>query len=148
MPRVNQQIKQEDKGSLLIEVHTVCVCVCVCVCVRAPVCSSDSCWNFSLEEIRFPWNLSDFSAKKAFLFFIYNFFLRIFLMWIIFKSFIEWVTILLLFYVLVFWPRGVWNLSSRTRDGTHTSWIERQSLNHWTTREVPHLQLVTMIPVV
>ena len=32
-------------------------------------------------------------------------------MWITFKVFIEFVTILLLFYVLVFWPRGgVWDL--------------------------------------
>ena len=28
------------------------------------------------------------------------------------KVFIEFVTILLLFYVLVFWPQGMWNLSS------------------------------------
>ena len=35
-------------------------------------------------------------------------------MWtIFFKVFIEFVTILLLFYVLVFWPRGIWDLSSR-----------------------------------
>ena len=39
-----------------------------------------------------------------------------FLMWTIFKVFIEFVTILLLFYVLVFWPRGMWALSSPTRD--------------------------------
>ena len=32
------------------------------------------------------------------------FFLKIFLVWTIFKVFIEFVTILLLFYVLVFWP--------------------------------------------
>ena len=37
-------------------------------------------------------------------------------MWTIFKVFIEFVTILLLFYVLVFWPRGTWDLSSPTRD--------------------------------
>ena len=39
------------------------------------------------------------------------FFLKIFLMWIIFKVFIEFVTILLLLDVLGFWPRGVWDLS-------------------------------------
>ena len=32
-------------------------------------------------------------------------------MWIIFKVFIEFVTILLLLDVLGFWPRGVWDLS-------------------------------------
>ena len=30
-------------------------------------------------------------------------------MWIILKIFIEFVTILLLFYVLDFWPRGMWD---------------------------------------
>ena len=38
------------------------------------------------------------------------FFLRTFLMGTIFKVFIEFVTILLPFYVLVFWPRGMWDL--------------------------------------
>ena len=37
-----------------------------------------------------------------------------------FLSFIGFVTILLLFYVLLFWPRGMWGLSSPTRDWTHT----------------------------
>ena len=32
------------------------------------------------------------------------------------KVFTEFVTMLLLFYVLVFWPQGMWNLSSPTRD--------------------------------
>ena len=53
------------------------------------------------------------------------------------KIFIEFVTILLLFYVLVFWPQGIWDPSSLTRDRTHTPCIGRQRLNHWTTREVP-----------
>ena len=34
----------------------------------------------------------------------------------IFIIFIEFVTILLLFYVLVFSPQGMWNLNSLTRD--------------------------------
>ena len=33
-------------------------------------------------------------------------------MWAIFKVFVEFVTVLLLFPVLVFWPRGMWGLSS------------------------------------
>ena len=33
-------------------------------------------------------------------------------MWTIFKVFIEFVAILLLFYVLVFSSRGMWDLSS------------------------------------
>ena len=34
-----------------------------------------------------------------------------FLMWTIFKVFIEFVTILLLFYVVVFWLPGMWILA-------------------------------------
>ena len=36
----------------------------------------------------------------------------IFLMWIILKTFIESASTLLLFYALVFWPRGMWHLIS------------------------------------
>ena len=42
-------------------------------------------------------------------------------MWTIFKVFIELVTTLLLVYVLVFWLRGLWDLSSPNRDQTHTA---------------------------
>ena len=38
-------------------------------------------------------------------------FLNIFFMWTVFKVFIKFVTILLLFYVLGFWSRGMWNLA-------------------------------------
>ena len=34
----------------------------------------------------------------------------------IFKVFIEFVTILLLFYVLALWPRGMWDISTPTKD--------------------------------
>ena len=45
---------------------------------------------------------------------------------------IEFVTILLLFYVvLVFWPQDIWDLSSTTRDQTLTPCIGRRSPNHW-----------------
>ena len=37
-----------------------------------------------------------------------------------------------------FWPRGMWDLSSPTRDRTLTYCIGRRSPNHWTTREVPN----------
>ena len=57
---------------------------------------------------------------------------------LLFKVFIQFVTMLLLLYVLVFWPLGLWDLSSPTRDWTLPSCIERQSLNHWTTRDVPN----------
>ena len=34
-----------------------------------------------------------------------------------------------------FWPQGLWDLSSPTRDRTCTPYIGRRSLNHWTARE-------------
>ena len=67
------------------------------------------------------------------------FFRFLFLMWTIFKVFIEFVTILLLFYTLFFWPPGMWDLSSPRRDGTCTPCTGKQSLNPWTTREVPRV---------
>ena len=44
---------------------------------------------------------------------------------------------MLLFYVLVFWPQGMWNLSSLTRDRTCIPCIERQILINGITRAVP-----------
>ena len=76
----------------------------------------------------------------------FAFFLRFFfLMWTIFKVFIEFATILLLFYVLTFWLLGIWDLSSQTRDPTHTSCSVKRSLNHWTTREVPKAILLWLM---
>ena len=43
-----------------------------------------------------------------------------FLIWTIFKVFVELITILLLLYVSVFWPRGRWDLKSPIRDRTCT----------------------------
>jgi len=40
-------------------------------------------------------------------------------------------------FVLVYWPRGMWHLSSLFRDQTCTPCIGRQSFNHWTIREAP-----------
>ena len=65
-------------------------------------------------------------------------------MWTIFKVFIEFVTICLLFYVLVFWPQGMWDPSSAIRDWTRTHCIGRRSLNHWTTREVPEINYLKL----
>ena len=60
-------------------------------------------------------------------------------MWIIFKVFIEFCTVLFLFYVLVFWPWGVGDLSYPSRDRTFTPCAGRESFNHWTTREIQWL---------
>ena len=53
------------------------------------------------------------------------------------KNFIEFVTILLQFYVLFFCSWGMWNLNFLVRNQTHTPCTGRWSLNHWTTRDVP-----------
>ena len=55
-------------------------------------------------------------------------FLKKFLMWAI-LSLYGIFAILLLFYVLVFWPLGMWDLSSLTRDQTGTPRDGRQSLS-------------------
>ena len=52
-----------------------------------------------------------------------------------FKVFIEFVTILLLFYVLVFWPQDMCDLGSLTRDQTCTPCTGRRGPNRWTTGE-------------
>ena len=54
-----------------------------------------------------------------------TFFFFKFLMRTIFNVFIEFVTILLVLHVLVFWPRDVWDLSSPNRDRTHNPCIRR-----------------------
>ena len=80
---------------------------------------------------------------------VFLFFFKTFLTWTIFKVFIEFVTVLFLVYALVFWLQGMWDLSFPSRDRTHTLCIGRQSLNHWTTREVPFhnvLQGFTVLP--
>ena len=64
-----------------------------------------------------------------------------FLMWTIFEVFFEFVTMLFLFYVLCFvcFPLyGMWDFCFLTQGPTGTPCIGRQSVNHWTTREVPH----------
>ena len=51
-----------------------------------------------------------------------------------------------LFYILAFWPQGMWDLSFLTQDWTHIPWTGRQSLNHWTTREVPWIPFCLLDP--
>ena len=61
-----------------------------------------------------------------------------FLMWTIFTVFIEFVIMLLLSHVLALWVQGMSDSRSLTRDQTSTLCIGRESLNHWTAREVPN----------
>ena len=59
-----------------------------------------------------------------------------------FKVFMEFVTILLLLYVSAFWPWGMWDLCSSTRDWTHTPCTGIWSLKNWTIGEVPAVVLL------
>ena len=55
----------------------------------------------------------------------FPFFRDFFLMWIIFKVFIEFVTLLLPFYVLVFWSQSIRDLSSPTEDQSCTPCVTK-----------------------
>ena len=50
---------------------------------------------------------------------------------------IDFVTILLLVYVLFFWPPDLWHLTSPTREWSHSPCIRRRSLYPWSSRQVP-----------
>ena len=56
-----------------------------------------------------------------------------------FYGFCAWGFFVLFYFVL---PQGMWDLSSRARDQTCTPCIGRQSLIHWTSREVPSLRFL------
>ena len=66
-------------------------------------------------------------------------------MWTIFKVFIEFVTILLLFYVLVFWSQNMRDLAPQPGIKPEPPTLESKVLiNHWITREVlTHKDLTT-----
>ena len=68
---------------------------------------------------------------------VWNLSLRIFfLMWAIFKVFIEFVTYCFCFTFWFFWQHGMSDLSSPTRNPICTPCIGRWSVNHWLSREV------------
>ena len=50
-------------------------------------------------------------------------------------------------FVLLLWPRGMWDLSSPTRDQTHTPCIGRGSLSYSTVREVPWIFFLFFKPL-
>ena len=72
---------------------------------------------FSHESLGIPWRLSNlfplifiliFPRKRFFVLFLNKYLFCFFLfMWIIFKVFIEFVTVLIQFYVLAFWPQSM-----------------------------------------
>ena len=83
--------------------------------------------SYHLKILSGPLNFQ--LPKFAAIIFSLFFFLKIFLMWTIFKAFTEFVTILLLFYVCLFvclfvcffWLQDMWYISSPSRGLTHTS---------------------------
>ena len=77
-------------------------------------------------------HLSSFS-----LFFV----LKIFLIWTIFKVFIDLLPHCFFFVFRFFWLRAVWDPGSLTRPWTHTPCTGRWILNHWTSRGLPSFVL-------
>ena len=69
-------------------------------------------------------------------------FLKIFFWCGLFKSLLNLLQCCFCFIALVFWPRGMWDLSFLTRDWTCTPCSGRWSLNHWTIREVLSLVII------
>ena len=61
-------------------------------------------------------------------------------MWITLKVFSEFVTILLLFYVLVFWLRGMWDLNSGPRIKPTLTALEGEVLATGPTGKSPYSQ--------
>ena len=60
-------------------------------------------------------------------------------MWAVLKVLIEFVTIMFLFYILMCFFLATRHVETLTGDRAHTPCFGRQSLNRWTTREVPRL---------
>ena len=83
------------------------------------------CWIPWSYSIWISAKKSDICGSKGTPFF---FFKKIFFYVNHFKVLIEFATILLLFYVLVFWPWGMRCLSFLARDGTHTPYTGRWTL--------------------
>ena len=90
---------------------------------------------------KFPTIIVLLSMSPFMLFYV----LRLFLCWVnvyiyflrllFFLTWTEFLKSLLNLLQYCFW--GMWDLTSLTRDQTCTPCIGRQSVNHWTTREVP-----------
>ena len=59
------------------------------------------------------------------------------------KSLLNLLQYCFCFMFWFYWPWGIWDLSSLTRDETHTPCNGRRSLKHWTAREVPLAEVFT-----
>ena len=96
------------------------------------------CSNSSKLEVGLPLSL----ALSLFLFLPPSLF-YFFLMRMIFKVFIEFVIVFI--WCFGFFSRETW-VSFLTRGQMHILCLGRQSLNHWTTREVPSTFITTSSP--
>ena len=85
--------------------------------------------------------LSDWTEPNC-CYFFFLIFLRFFLCRPFKKSLLNLFQNCFYFMFWFFWPQGMWDLSSQTRDGITTPCIWKQSLNHPAAREVPVLLLL------
>ena len=54
----------------------------------------------------------------------------------------------IVFVFVLFWPQGMWDLSSPTRNQICTLCIGRWTLDHWTSKEVPGLTFIILFLLV
>ena len=97
---------------------------------ETPVCFPllpDDFLHWPLNQRRGGACLPKFGLNSWFIPILFSFFS---LIWTIKKIFLEFVTILLLFHVLAFWPLGMWDLHSLTGEGTGTCCPAGWSLSH------------------
>ena len=91
----------------------------------------------------FPLGTSIFKSATAdgvlLTFLLPHFFKKNFFFWcgLFLKSLLNLPQYCFCFLLGFFRPWGIWNLSSLTRDQTHTPWPGKGSLNQWSIREVP-----------
>ena len=99
--------------------------------------------NSSPQGLPSPFWLSSLDLQTSRQFFEFFFFFKIFfLTWTIFEVFIEFVTILLLFHVLVFWSWGMW-ISAPWLGIEPSSLHWEMKCSPWATRKVPCELLVS-----
>ena len=92
-----------------------------------------STWHLHLQVSNSWWSPAHLpSATFLFLKIFFFFWCGLFL-----KSLLNLPQYCFCFLLGFFRPWGIWNLSSLTRDQTHTPWSGKGSLNQWSIREVP-----------
>ena len=96
--------------------------------------------NEDLQEVnssRFQYSIISCGLARSQLLFF--FFLRFFCcgLFSFFSCYLICYNIASIFLNVSFWPWGMWDLTSTTRDQTCTPCIGRRTLLHWIAREVP-----------